>query len=34
MVIIGKAQLNEFGKAHADAGATLDEWYAAVKEAD
>lgn len=34
MVIIGKAQLNEFGKAHADAGATLDEWYAAVKEVD
>lgn len=34
MVIISKTQLNAFGNTHADAAEALNEWYAAVKEAD
>lgn len=34
MVVISKTQLNAFGKTHADSADALDDWYAAVKEAD
>ena len=34
MVIISKTILNEFGRRHAGAAETLNEWYAAVEEAD
>lgn len=34
MVIISKTQLNEYGKAHADAADALDDWYKTVKQAD
>ena len=34
MVIISKTILNEFGRRHAGAAEALNEWYAAVEEAD
>lgn len=34
MVVISKTQLNAFGKTHPDSADALDDWYAAVKEAD